>query len=121
MKTYARALFFALTLSLVSVASAQHQTFTINPDSSQVAFSLSGTGHHVQGTFHVQSGSIDFDRGAQTISGSVVVAAGSGDSGDKGRDKNMKSAVLDVAQFAEVSFVPRSYQGTIAASGDSRS
>jgi polyisoprenoid-binding protein YceI len=119
MKTYAKALFFVLPLSLVSVASAQHQTFTINPDSSQVAFSLSGTGHHVQGTFHVKSGSIDFDRSAQTISGSVVVAAGSGESGDKGRDKNMNSTVLDVAQFAEVSFVTRSYQGTIAASGDS--
>jgi polyisoprenoid-binding protein YceI len=67
----------------------------------------------------VKSGSIDFDRSAQTISGSVVVAAGSGESGDKGRDKNMNSTVLDVAQFAEVSFVTRSYQGTIAASGDS--
>ena len=71
------------------------------------------------GTFHVQSGSIDFDRSAQTISGSVVVAAGSGDSGEPSRDKKMNSDVLDVAHFAEISFVPKSYQGTIAASGDS--
>jgi polyisoprenoid-binding protein YceI len=27
--------------------------------------------------------------------------------------------VLDVAHFAEISFVPKSYQGTIAATGDS--
>jgi polyisoprenoid-binding protein YceI len=72
----------------------------------------------VDGTFHVQSGSIDYDRSAQTISGSVIVAAGSGNSGDQGRDKKMNSDVLDVAHFADVSFVPKSYQGTIPASGD---
>jgi polyisoprenoid-binding protein YceI len=49
----------------------------------------------------------------------VVVAAGSGNSGDQGRDKKMNSDVLDVARFAEISFVSRNYQGTIAASGDS--
>jgi polyisoprenoid-binding protein YceI len=80
---------------------------------------LGGNAHHVDGTFHVQSGTINFDPSTQTISGSVVVAAGSGDSGDQGRDKKMKSDVLDVAHFAEVSFIPKSYQGTVSASGDS--
>jgi polyisoprenoid-binding protein YceI len=119
MKTIAQSLILALPLILAPVAFAQHQTFTVNPDSSHVAFSLGGNAHHVDGTFHVQSGSIDFDRSAQTISGSVVVAAGSGSSGDQSRDKKMNSDVLDVAHFADVSFVPKSYQGTIAASGDS--
>jgi polyisoprenoid-binding protein YceI len=67
----------------------------------------------------VQSGHIDFDRGAATISGSVVVAAGSGNSGDQGRDKKMNTDVLDVAHYADVSFVPRSFQGAISPSGDS--
>ena len=91
----------------------------MNPDASKVAFSLGGNTHHVDGTFHVQSGSIDFDRTAQTISGSIVVAAGSGNSGDQGRDKKMNSDVLDVAHFAEISFVPKSFQGNIAPAGDS--
>ena len=119
MKTAAKSLFLALPLALAPVALAQHQSFAINPDSSKVAFSLGGNTHHVDGTFHVQSGSIGFDRGAQSIAGSVVVAAGSGNSGDQGRDKKMNSDVLDVARFAEISFVPRNYQGTVAASGDS--
>jgi polyisoprenoid-binding protein YceI len=119
MKTIANPLFLALLLILAPVAQAQHQTFTANPDSSKVAFALGGSGHHVDGTFHVQSGSIDFDRGAQTISGSIVVAAGSGNSGEPSRDKKMNSDVLEVAKFAEVSFVPKSYTGTVAASGDS--
>jgi polyisoprenoid-binding protein YceI len=119
MKTIAQSFFLALSLLLVPAASAQHQNFTVNPDASQVAFSLGGNTHHVDGSFRVQSGSIEFDRSAQTISGSIVVAAGSGNSGDQGRDKKMNSDVLDVAHFSGVSFVPRSYQGVNAAAGDS--
>ena len=119
MKNFAKSLFLALPLVVAPVAFAQHQNFTVSPDASEVAFSLGGNTHHVNGTFHVQSGSIDFDRGAAKISGSVVVAAGSGNSGDQGRDKKMNTDVLDTAHFAEVSFVPKSYQGTIAPSGDS--
>jgi polyisoprenoid-binding protein YceI len=119
MKRFRKALFLVQSIALATSALAQHQTFTINPDASKVAFALAGTGHSVSGVFHVQSGSISFDPGAATISGSVIVAAGSGDSGDKGRDKKMNSDVLDVAHFAEVSFVPKSYTGTIAPTGDS--
>jgi polyisoprenoid-binding protein YceI len=118
MKTIAQSLILALSLAFAPFAFAQHQTFTVNPDASKVAFTLGGNTHHVDGTFHVQSGSIDYDRSAQAISGSVVVAAGSGNSGDQGRDKKMNSDVLDVAHYAEVSFVPKSYQGTIPTSGD---
>ncbi len=119
MKTVAKSLFLAFPLLLTPIALAQHQNFAVNPDASKVAFSLGGNTHHVDGVFRVQSGSIDFDRSAGTISGSVIVAAGSGNSGDQGRDKKMNSDVLDVAHFADVSFVPKSFQGGIAASGDS--
>jgi len=118
MKTIARCSLVALPLFLASFAIAQHQTFTVNPDASQVAFSLSGS-HAVNGTFHVQSGSIDFDRTTPKLSGSIVVSAGSGNSGEAGRDKKMSNDVLDVPHFAEVSFVPQSYQGTIGPTGDS--
>ena len=119
MKTFAKTIFLALPLSLVPVALAQHQTFTVTPDSSEVAFTLGASDKPVHGTFHVQSGSIDFARAAPRISGSVVVAAGSGSSGNDSRDKKMTKDVLDASHFAEVSFAPRSYQGTVAPSGDS--
>jgi len=119
MKTIAISLCFALSLAIAPAVLAQHQTFTVNPDASKIAFALGGNTHHVDGSFHVQSGTIDFDRSAQTISGSLVVAAGSGNSGDQSRDKKMNSDVLDVAHFADITFVPKSYQGTVAASGDS--
>jgi polyisoprenoid-binding protein YceI len=119
MKTIAQFFLVALPLFFTPGAYAQHQTFTVSPDASQVAFSLGGSDHGTHGTFHVQSGVVDFDRGATRISGSVVVAAGSGDSGNQSRDHKMTTEVMDAAHFAEVSFVPQSYQGTIASSGDS--
>ena len=119
MKSYAQVLFLAIPLAIVPAAFAQHETFTVNPDTSQIAFTLGGSGHHVQGTFHLQSGSIAFAPSAQKISGAVIIAAGSGNSGEPSRDKKMNTDVLDTGHFAEVTFAPSSYQGTIATSGDS--
>jgi polyisoprenoid-binding protein YceI len=53
------------------------------------------------------------------ISGEVVVAAGSGKTGNDGRDRKMTTDVLDASHFADISFAPKSYRGPIAASGDS--
>ncbi len=118
MQIVAKALFLTSLFALVPAALAQHETFTVNPDASHVAFALTG-GHHVEGTFHVQSGSIIFDRAAPAVSGSVVVAAGSGKSGEASRDKKMSSEVLEAPRFAEITFAPMSYLGTIAPAGDS--
>ncbi|HEY2469394.1 MAG TPA: YceI family protein [Terracidiphilus sp.] len=109
----------AASLPFAPVALAQHQTFTVDPSASQVAFALGGNSHHVNGTFHVQSGAVDFDRTAHTISGSIVVAAGSGDSGEASRDKKMHNEVLDVAHYSEITFVAQKFDGPIALTGDS--
>ena len=109
----------ALPLAFGFHAYAQHQTFTIAPDASSVAFSLGGSDHSTHGSFQVKDGSIDFDRAVGTISGSVDVTAGSGNSGNQSRDKKMTNGVLDATHFADVTFVPHSYQGTIAPTGDS--
>ena len=110
---------FALALILAPAALAQHQTFTINPDASEVKMTLNSTHEVVHGAFHLQSGSIDFDRSASTIGGSIVVAAASGKTGNDSRDKKMDKDVLKTRQYTTVSFAPKSYTGTIASSGDS--
>jgi polyisoprenoid-binding protein YceI len=98
---------------------AQRQTFTVAPAQSKVAFTLGDVLHSIHGTFHIQSGSIQFDSDASQISGSIVVAAGSGESGDEKRDRRMTMDVLEAPQFAVVSFTPQKLEGSIAASGDS--
>jgi polyisoprenoid-binding protein YceI len=109
----------ALALIFAPAAFAQHQTFAVNPDASEVKMKLSTTHEVVDGTFHIQSGSINFDRTASHISGIIIVAAGSGKTGNDSRDKKMNKDILKVDQFATVSFAPKAYNGTIAASGDS--
>jgi len=119
MKTIAHSILAILPLVLAPGAFAQHQTFTVNAAASQVTFLLGGSDHGTHGTFHVQNGIVDFDRSTPRMSGSIVVAAGSGDTGNKSRDHKMTTEVLDAANFAEITFTPQSYQGTIAAAGDS--
>jgi hypothetical protein len=109
----------ALALIFAPAALAQHQTFAVNPDASEVKMKLNTTHEVVDGTFHIQSGSINFDRTASHISGITIVAAGSGKTGNDSRDKKMNKDILKVDQFATVSFAPKAYNGTIAASGDS--
>ncbi|MFZ0338022.1 MAG: YceI family protein [Terracidiphilus sp.] len=110
---------FAIAAVVAPAALAQHQTFAVNPDASQVRMTLNTTHEVVNGTFHVQSGSIEFDRSAARISGSVIVLAGSGKTGNDNRDNKMNKDILRVERYATVSFEPKSYAGVIAPSGDS--
>jgi polyisoprenoid-binding protein YceI len=109
----------ALAVLLVPAALAQHQTFAVNPDASEVKITLKTTHELVHGAFHIQSGSVEFDRSTSKMSGSVVVLAGSGKTGNGSRDKRMNKEILQVEQHATVSFEPKSYAGIIAPSGDS--
>jgi polyisoprenoid-binding protein YceI len=48
-----------------------------------------------------------------------VVAAASGRSGSEARDKRMTKDILFASHYAEVSFVPQSYEGALSLTGDS--
>jgi len=112
--------FFALAiLSIPGVVPAQHQKFVANPDTSQVKMTLKTTHELVNGTFHLQSARIEFDRNTSTLTGTVVVAAGSGKTGNGMRDRRMDKEILKVNQYASITFAPRTYSGTIAPFGDS--
>jgi hypothetical protein len=109
----------ALAAILAPAALSQHQTFVVNPDASEVKMTLKTTHEIVNGTFQIQSGSIEFDRSTPKMSGLVVVLAGSGKTGNDSRDKKMNKDILKVDQYTTVSFAPKTYTGTIAPSGDS--
>ena len=112
-------LLLPFALLVAPLAFAQQQSFHVDPGASTVDFSLGDVLHSVHGSFHVQSGLIQFDSGTTYLSGAVVVAAGSGDSGNKTRDRKMTGTILDAPQFPVAEFAPHSYQGRIVAAGDS--
>jgi polyisoprenoid-binding protein YceI len=108
-----------LVLLSIGTGLAQGETFLVNPDQSEVAFSLGDVLHQVHGTFHVQSGSVQFSHNSPELSGSLVVAAGSGKSGNNTRDHRMSVDILEAPRYTEASFSPKRLDGAISASGDS--
>jgi polyisoprenoid-binding protein YceI len=102
---------------LPAALAAQSHIFTVDSKTSEVAFTLGDVLHTVHGVFQIQSGSIAFDSGSSKISGSIIVAAGSGNSGGGARDKRMTKDILDAPHFNEITFVPQSYEGGLRSSG----
>jgi polyisoprenoid-binding protein YceI len=115
-----RTLLTTLTAALLCTpAFAQHQTFTLNPDASTVAFTLPSNHDTTTGTFHVEKGSVTFDPASPNLSGLIVVSAATGNSGNASRDKKMLNDVLQASKFSDVTFAPQNYSGTLEPTGDS--
>lgn len=113
------ALILAATLLGATSNRASAQTrYTINPAKSQVQFSLGGF-HDVSGVFKVGSGEITFNRQSGAMTGSIVVEANTGNSGNNARDKKMKGDELHASKFPTITFAPTQYTGILNPSGQS--
>ena len=106
------ALFFAHALH------AQDKV-TIDPAHSEVHFTLPTVLHTVHGTFTLQKGEINFSPSTSKTSGSIVVDAASGQSGNSARDHRMNDEVLKTSTYKTVTFSPTQFTGTFNPSGDS--
>ena len=100
--------------------SAQRKTLEIDPAQSQVQFTVDSTLHTVHGSFQLKPGSIQFDPSGGSVSGQLVVAAVSGDSGNKSRDHKMTTEVLEEPKYPEIIFTPQQMKGTLASTGSSQ-
>jgi polyisoprenoid-binding protein YceI len=92
---------------------------TFEPSKTSIHWTLGTVLHTVHGTFQLKSGTIRFDPATGQASGSLVINAVSGESGNESRDKRMHQAILESARFAEVVFTPDKVIGTVAARGKS--
>ncbi|MGC9197471.1 MAG: YceI family protein [Acidobacteriaceae bacterium] len=117
--TTARTLLASLAFCFASNAVAQSQNFNINPGLSTVAFTLTSNDDTTKGTFRVEKGVVAFNPASTQISGMVIVSAASGNSGNSTRDKRMLKEVLQASRFANITFAPQSYTGSLALTGDS--
>jgi polyisoprenoid-binding protein YceI len=101
------------------------QIFHINPARSSVTFHIPASGEAANGkpnettngSFKVKASSLRFVQADKSISGQVVIAAASERSGDAGRDKAIRSKVLEAKQFPTMTFAPSRYDGTISRTG----
>jgi polyisoprenoid-binding protein YceI len=86
---------------------------------SEVHFTLTDTLHTVKGTFHLQQGDITFDRATGHATGSILVDALSGKTGNPVRDHRMIKDELKATDYKTVAFAPTRFTGTFNPTGDS--
>ncbi len=110
------ALFFVAAASTTLHA---QQKLSLDSSRSEVHFTLTDSLHVVQGTFHIQQGEIAFDPTTGKATGSIVVDALSGQSGNSIRDHRMLKDELKAPDFKTITFAPTRITGTLNPTGDS--
>lgn len=109
-----------VVLASVTAGSAQTYVFQLDPQQSQVAFTLGDVLHTVHGTFQLRSGTVRFDTSTASASGLLVVDATSGDSGSKARDRKMHKEILESDKYPEITFTPQHVRGQMPQEGKSQ-
>ncbi len=108
-----------VALCTAASALAQQAAFELNPAKTSVEFTLGDTLHTVHGTFKAARGSITFDTTSGQASGSFLVDATTGDTGNRTRDKKMNKEILESEKYPEISFTPSHVSGRVVAQGRS--
>jgi len=109
----------ALLLAATTTALHAQNKLSVDTTRSEVHFTLTDTLHVVHGTFHIQQGEISFDPATGKASGSIVVDALSGQSGNSMRDHRMTNDELKAPDFKTITFTPTRFTGTFNSNGDS--
>jgi polyisoprenoid-binding protein YceI len=104
----------AAVVFFAGALAAQEQSFQLNPSTTAVTFVLGDVLHTVHGTFKATSGSIHFDSNSGAASGSFLVDATSGESGNGTRDRKMHKEILESSKFPEITFSPTKITGNVS-------
>lgn len=101
-----------LALALTSIRTlAEEYTLQLEPDHTQISFTLADVLHRVNGSFKLKSGEVRFDPATGIASGLIVVDVTSGDTGNKSRDRKMHKEILESSKYPEATFVPSKVSG----------
>lgn len=104
---------------LASAAQSQELTFQFSPANTSIKFTLGDILHTVHGSFNLKSGEMHYDAANGSVSGSLVVDATSGQSGNHMRDRRMHREILESGRYPEIGFRPDRVEGKVAATGTS--
>jgi len=100
-------------------AAAQDVAFQVDPQQSNVSFTLGDVLHTVRGTFHLKQGFLRLDTASSKLTGEIVVDAKSGESGSGMRDRKMHREVLESDRYPEITFHPDRVEGAVSLHGKS--
>lgn len=115
--------YFAVVLTVVLVpiiAGAGEWRVELDPESTQISFTLKATMHTVDGTSQLASGVLVIDPETGSVSGEIVVKSASAETGNNGRDKKMHGKVLLSAKHPQIAFRPDHLEGPLSTDSDAR-
>ena len=110
---------FSALLLLCSRITAQQIQVTLDPTQTKIEWTLGDVLHTVHGTFKLKSGMVMYDAKSGDASGSIIVDATSGESGNHSRDKKMHKDVLESGPYPEFTFFPKHLTGGVTEQGTS--
>jgi polyisoprenoid-binding protein YceI len=96
-----------LAIAADTVPQGKLAVLELDPAKTTIAYSLQGWPHHTQGNFALKHGLIRLYPQTGKMDGIIIVDAASGNSGHSVRDERMKSTVLEVTRFPDISFAPQ--------------
>lgn len=118
---YAASLLFLIAgLSGSTALRAQEMQVTLDPARTEIRYTLGATAHTVHGTFRLKSGVIRYEPTTGKASGTILVDAASGSSGNDGRDSRMHREILESQKYPEIAFTPLQVKGAVSPQGSSQ-
>lgn len=98
--------------------SATEFDIVMDPESTTIEFTLGATMHTVKGTFRLASGTVRFNPSTGQASGSIVIDARSGESGNAKRDRDMHDKVLQSEAHPTIVLIPERVVGKLPSEGN---
>ncbi|MGA8617495.1 MAG: YceI family protein [Candidatus Sulfotelmatobacter sp.] len=100
-------------------AAAQDVAIQLDPQRTNINFTLGDVLHTVRGAFHLKQGLLLLDPTSDKLAGQVVIDAKSGESGNGMRDRKMHREVLESDRYPEIAFRSDRFEGTVSLTGKS--
>src|SRR4051795_11537180 len=85
----------AFLFCVPALCQSQQLRLQFDPAKTTIAFTLGDILHTVHGSFRLKSGDVGYNIGSKSVSGSLIVDATSGQSGNHSRDHKMHKEILE--------------------------
>ncbi len=92
-------------------------TVHLDPQKSEIHWTLGTTLHTVHGTFRLKGGLMTFDPATGAAEGEFLVDVTTGESGNSSRDAKMQNEVLESGKYPQAFFHPVKFSGNLKAGG----
>ncbi|HYK38093.1 YceI family protein [Alloacidobacterium sp.] len=106
---------FAAAIIARAQAPAPKITIHLDPQKTEIRWTLHDVLHTVRGTFRLKGGLMTFDPATGAAQGEFVVDTVTGESGNRIRDEKMQKEVLESAKYPLAFFHPVKFSGSLKA------